>query len=356
MTEKEKIINERMIQEIDEYGSDFFVIEKVSYEYVHNEKQKNFIIETYTKPFENGVSVGKRFNKSSTWINKRLKAWGVSIKSNNELQRTSSFNEDYFEDINTYEKAYWLGLIYADGTVTLNKKSKANKTVNRLKLALKRSDKDILITFTKALNGDVSKVKDYYSSVNGKKFPYSEVSFYSPKLTYDICKWGMFPSNNEQGYQKKELIRLPKIKEDLLPSFILGYFDGDGSLTRNRMNGEIIDTQHLTFKLFSNHTFCKQIKEYINEKCGLLLDEEKNIYKIKDKKYLHSLEIGGNHQVFKILELIYKDMPYSIQRKRSKYEAFVEYYTENNNVSKIYERPRHHFVRQHYKTNKLIYK
>ena len=29
-------------------------------------------------------------------------------------------NEDYFEDINTKEKAYWLGVLYADGAINKN--------------------------------------------------------------------------------------------------------------------------------------------------------------------------------------------------------------------------------------------
>ena len=50
--------------------------------------------------------------------------------------------EDYFKVINTKEKAYWLGFIYADGAIikTINK-ARNNKYSYRIKLCQNRRDK-----------------------------------------------------------------------------------------------------------------------------------------------------------------------------------------------------------------------
>jgi hypothetical protein len=44
----------------------------------------------------------------------------ITIRNNN-IYKNKECNIDYFEIIDTEDKAYWLGFIYADGCITKNK-------------------------------------------------------------------------------------------------------------------------------------------------------------------------------------------------------------------------------------------
>lgn len=46
-----------------------------------------------------------------------LKKLGLKAKSNLDCQRKQELKEDFFEKINSEEKAYWLGFMFADGNV-----------------------------------------------------------------------------------------------------------------------------------------------------------------------------------------------------------------------------------------------
>ena len=51
-------------------------------------------------------------------IKKILVDNGVTTRSQRESRKTYVYNEDYFSEIDTKDKAYWLGFIYADGFIT----------------------------------------------------------------------------------------------------------------------------------------------------------------------------------------------------------------------------------------------
>ena len=65
-----------------------------------------------------------------------LKRNGYEAKSASELKRKYPIQEDFFDVIDTEEKAYVLGLLYADGY--------NNTDRNSVSLSLKESDKEIL--------------------------------------------------------------------------------------------------------------------------------------------------------------------------------------------------------------------
>jgi len=72
----------------------------------------------------------------------------VGKAGNNGSQRKYSVNHDYFREIDTPEKAYWLGFITANGSVNEGPKSYC------LTLELKRSDAGHLLKFAEAIGSD----------------------------------------------------------------------------------------------------------------------------------------------------------------------------------------------------------
>ncbi|ENY5524688.1 hypothetical protein ACFZL0_000639 [Staphylococcus pseudintermedius] len=355
-----KLKEKRIHDDLEEHGKEFFVLKKKGNGYIASDKQKEFIINTYSKKHEDAKSISKRFGISSSWINSRLKQWGIPIKSSKELFQLHSYNEDYFKVIDSEEKAYWLGMLYADGTLTYNKIGKDGKVKNRLKLALQGADREHLKLFAKHIELEHYNPKTYYTTVGDKEYSYCELVVSSTKMIEDLIDKGMIPTNNNVGKEKKELIRFPdekQVPKRLLHHFVRGYFDGDGSLTRSRNKGKYVDSQHYTFKFVSNKTFCEQLKEFfkLDELSGYNRNVS-NIYKAKDKKYIHTFECGGNHRVFHIYNLMYQDATIYLHRKNERIKEFLNYYEENNLIDRLYTyRPKRWSKRINNKTNKIIF-
>ena len=103
---------------------------------------KNLIIQDYKNKL--GVlNIAKKYGVSKWTIGRRLKKWGC-------IKEKSFCNELFFENIDSEEKAYWLGFLMADGCVCLNKKG----TSYTLYLTLQEKDSLHLTKFLKSLKSN----------------------------------------------------------------------------------------------------------------------------------------------------------------------------------------------------------
>ena len=132
----------------------------------------------------------------------------------NTINRTHNLDEDYFSKIDNEEKAYWLGFLWADGSI--NKTAKRAAAANRLTLAQKHAEKSHLQKFLDALHAD-------YSIKTRKSTNICAVDINSRQLCDDLMQLGYGTKENRT--------KIPKIPALLMPHFIRGYFDGDGCLS-----------------------------------------------------------------------------------------------------------------------------
>lgn len=116
---------------------------------------------------------------------------------------------DYFKNIDTKEKAYWLGFLYADGCVNIDKR----KDAKRLIIGLSIKDEEMINRFLKTIDSDTKKrLKD--STI--------EVTIGSNQICNDLIKYGCVP-------RKSKIVEIPKLDSRYLYlAFLLGYFDGNG--------------------------------------------------------------------------------------------------------------------------------
>ncbi len=145
-------------------------------------------------------------------------------------------NENYFEIIDTKEKAYWLGFLYADGRVS----TYADKFAIRISIEIHIDDEFQIERFKNAIN---LKKNNYYRANT------VTIDFHNKKMGQDLIKHGCGP-------KKSTRIQLPELqKRDLNLAFLLRYFDGDGDMVTNRVSS-------------GNRKFLKQIKKkyYIKNK------------------------------------------------------------------------------------------
>ena len=143
---------------------------------------------------------------------------GASMSAKNVLTN--------FEKIDTEEKAYWLGFLYADGCVG----SKEDK----IELGLAEKDLKHIEKFRDfmGINNKISYRKDTKSY---------RISFRSQKCKLDLINKGCVP-------KKSLILTFPneeQVPSNLLRHFIRGYFDGDGwfSNTSNCFQVGLIGTE-----------------------------------------------------------------------------------------------------------------
>ena len=107
--------------------------EKIGKEIINN------AINEYVKGDISIVMCAKKYNIGATTLTRHLKKNGIEIKENHG--KKYFYNENYFEIIDTEEKAYWLGFIAADGCI-VNKGTALENTNKKLEQYLDEAPKD----------------------------------------------------------------------------------------------------------------------------------------------------------------------------------------------------------------------
>lgn len=122
------------------------------------------------------------------------------------------YNRHIFDNIDSEEKAYWLGFIVADGYLNLDRRM--------LRIKLGNKDKQHLIKFIKFIGGtEEEMLKSEIHSITGNENYY--VSLYSQEITKALQSLGV-----EQAKSGKE--KICNIKPQYYKDFIRGLWDGDG--------------------------------------------------------------------------------------------------------------------------------
>lgn len=200
-----------------------------------------------------------------------------------------SYNRNFFEEINTEEKAYWAGFIAADGNI--------RKDFHKMRIELNIQDKEHLEKFKKNIEGNMP-IRENIRFNNHSCY----IDLNSVKICKDLNKIGITPN--------KSLtldVNLSMIKKECIHHFYRGYFDGDGSLCYSAQDGKVR----------------WQISFIGTEK---FLTEMMNFYGIK-----HQLSTCGNNFRFNfskfsdvkyITSILYQDANIYLDRK---YKKFLEF-------------------------------
>lgn len=130
-----------------------------------------------------------------------------------------------FESIDTEEKAYWLGFLYADGYV--------NKNSNSIEFCLQEKDYSHVVKFSRFMGiNDLSRIKRKTVLLNGKKYFSYRITITDKLLKENLIELGCVPN-------KSLILKFPSEKQVpkyLVRHFVRGYIDGDGSIGRYRKN------------------------------------------------------------------------------------------------------------------------
>ena len=90
------------------------------------EKQIDFIKDKYYNDKLSMQKIGELIGCSANTIHRVMKENGLKARTDREQALKYYCNENYFDVINTEEKAYWLGFMYADGFIQNKRKYRTN--------------------------------------------------------------------------------------------------------------------------------------------------------------------------------------------------------------------------------------
>ena len=234
------------------------------------------------------------YNNENSFLCKKYNCCNETLikflrKNNIEIKKKAQYteNENFFQNIDSEEKAYYLGFICADGSIN-NKKHKLSITLNT-------KDINILYKFKSFLNTTAPVSQSIYSDKrNGTIIHGTYIQIYSKKIFADLNILGV----NEN---KSNKLRLPKINENLIKHFLRGLFDGDGHISNQC---SLISTYECLDDII---IFLKKFNINVN-KYRETINKEKNVYKI----------YFGKDRI-KLLNLLYNNSNVYLERKYNAY-------------------------------------
>ena len=278
-------------------------------------KQKliNAAVQEYIDAYNNmkTISLGelsKKYGFKRSTISKYIKLAGGTVVNRTTGQ---NFNYEVFKNIDTEEKAYWLGVLYADGCCTTN---------YSVELTVHKDDIDILKKYCKFLEIKEDRIK-YYKNI----------------VRVRVCHKYLWQSLVEKGCVRRKslILKFPDEtifqKSELIRHFMRGYCDGDGCLRyyTNKKGATICDLE-----VVGTREFLLKFQTILDIRGGIL----------------RNASCTSNHT--KIYKLSYRCMParavarvlytnnhICLERKFNVFKSFCRFEEESSNVksSKIGE-------------------
>ena len=234
------------------------------------------------------ASIAKRYNIHPTTVTKIRKRNNISDREIYDI----SVNENYFDKIDSKNKAYWLGFIAGDGHV-----SELHKNI-AIELGIR--DKNHLQLFLNSLESDhVIKIRNCHNKKTDARYQTCHVSICRSKIVADLTKHGVGPNKS------KELSISPTIPENLVNHFVRGIIDSDGCWSLNI-------NKYLVFSIVaSDINFISEIQKLLIGKCNL------NVTKIipNPTKKAFTIRYEGNVQTKRIFDYLYEDGGIRLDRK-----------------------------------------
>lgn len=277
----------------------------------------------------------KIIGRSSQSIFNKMGTMGLKIPKKSAIQesiyrRVYSVNDDYFAEIDSQKKAYWLGWMVTDGYVIEKLNTKRQGEVFQSKLGMQLSEKDLYVLedFSKDLNSTfplkfrtVTKECVFYNKITGKEHIIkggneATMEITSAKMLQDLKRYGIHQNKTyDVGFPSE-------LKEEFYPGFIAGVISGDGSvsLKNNHGTGFILRTN-----IAGNYGLLEKIKEILVK--NISFNPTKAIMKVAASKTLYTLELNQTETLN--MYAWFKSNGVSLMKRKNE---IIEEFMERNNM------------------------
>lgn len=249
-------------------------------------KYKEQIIEMYSSKKMSANKIAEKFQCDPTTIMRQLKRWNVSIR-NIRCNAIYDLDCNFFDNINSEEKAYILGLLLSDGHISKN---------NTIMLTLK--DRDVIEKYRKAIKSNAPIKVDRYGNY--------QLNIRCKTMALQLRKIGL---NNQKSYEldfDKVLSCVPKPLEN---HFVRGLFDGDGSI-------KIYHYSYLKNPQYHfGYTGLKEVVEYVKNYLDI------HTKTVKESDITYTCVSSCKSTIKNIYKILYNDATIYMNRK---YETFIK--------------------------------
>lgn len=270
--------------------------------------------EIYREGFSS-IHISKKFNTSPGMVLRYFHKYELPVRSNAINSRRYYCNEEYFQEINSPDKAYWLGFIYADGFIT-SKRTHGNRSLG---ISLAKRDIEIIKKFKNSIESN-HKINIYKAS-GGYSIgaEYCRILIPSKKMTTDLMRHGVLEN-------KTKKLKSPDIKYEYIRHFIRGYMDGDGSITKSKKKEMHIPPYEYGVSIMGTEDLLRFIHNYL--KAEKLITKQLKFKYRNEGDIVASIVYGGNLQTLGILNHLYDEPCIYLKRKYERYLELKEHYNK----------------------------
>ena len=261
-------------------------------------KKTDYICQQYGKKTK--TAIAKELNCSTSFIEKIWQENGFTSKQG----LTYTCNENYFNNIDTAQKAYWLGFIAADGCIYRREGHRG-----MLSITLKEDDIQIL----NFLKEDLNTTKPISIHKDKKNHSSATLQISSDIICNRLLEIGIGIRKTFDLSIKEIYSNIPK---KFINSFILGYFDGDGSIDIPESG---ISKSHVRIAgPLKNLTDFKEILKEFEINSSMLQDSRKYT------ELFGSLELKNTTEKYIFLKFIYNSSVKCLQRKKERADILLQ--------------------------------
>jgi DNA invertase Pin-like site-specific DNA recombinase len=255
-------------------------------------------VQVIISKYNNGISsevIAEELGINGTTVCRILKVNNIKIRPATENKRQYPLNKAWLDNIDSEEKAYYLGLMWSDGNVFTEG--------GGFKLGFKTEDKYILDHLSDILYFGVNHV-----SQDGDNFEKLEI--YSIEMAARLIELGCMPD-------KTFKTRFPQwLSPELQRHFIRGLIDGDGCISV-ACNKPVVD-------FTGTSEIIEDLAKILKENLDIEFGTEKR-HKERDNN-ITAMRLYGYNKIDKFLNWIYKDATIYFIRKFDKHMEFLEMY------------------------------
>lgn len=231
-----------------------------------------------------------------TAISNRLKRAG--IKRDLGINNRFKVNHTFFEVIDTEEKAYFLGLLFADGWIT-----KARNKSPMVGIKLVEEDGYLIEKFRDLIAPNHKVSTKSFPDSNWSTIKYIAVT--SVPLVHSLLNFGIQYQKSHSG-----MIFPKSLSPTLIPHFIRGFFDGDGGI-QVRKHDRVEIAFYSTCESFLDDLL--ETLEFIPYFCKFVDKRESGLD-------LHEIRLSRQKSVKMLYDFLYKDATIFMKRKKDKFD------------------------------------
>lgn len=266
------------------------------------EERRDKVVKLYTEELKSINQISKELGVSWDTVKKDLVNRNIKIsKQRNQYNIDNGIDSDLFKEIQDEDSAYWLGFLYADGSI--------RKDRNEISLDLQEQDRKTIEDFHKYCNNK-NKIREHKIIRNGKTYLSYASGFSNAIVKNNLIKLGCVP-------KKSIILKFPdksQVPQEYIYDFLRGYIDGDGYIQYD------FEKHRYRIVILGTKDFLKGLIDRLE------LFEHYSISKTNSNIY--SLTISNKEYIFDFLTKLYENSNYHLQRKFDIYEKAKRAYNK----------------------------